>query len=84
MNKWNQLVAVLDNLFGFQDKEKSNVRKIGQQFDERTNEHVYFLEYRVKREGEVKSQPRATPNQLQLHKAIQQRAQIIAAANQKK
>jgi hypothetical protein len=84
MNQWNQLIAVLDNVFGFQDKEKSNVRKIGQQFDENTNEHVFYLEYRVRREGEVKSQPRATPNQLQLHKAVQQRAQVIAAANQKK
>ncbi len=83
MNQWNQLVAVLDNLFGLEDKEKSNVRKIGQQFDESTNEHVYYLEYRVRRQGEVKSHPRATPNKLRLHKAIQQRAQIIAAANNK-
>ena len=84
MNQWNQLVAILDNLLGFKDKKKSSVRKISQQFDERTNEHVIYLEYRVQREGELQSQPRTTPNQLQLHKAIQQRAQVIAAANNKK
>jgi hypothetical protein len=83
MNQWNQLLAILDDVLGFRDKHKSSVRKISQQFDERTNEHVFYLEYRVRRKGEVQSQPRATPNQLQLHRAIQQRAQVIAAANQK-
>ena len=83
MNQWNTLVAVLDNLLGFKDKQKSGVRNIGQQFANETNEHVYYLEYRVKRKGEVKSQPRPSPNQLQLHKAIQQRATAISAAMDK-
>lgn len=84
MNQSNELLAMLDNVLGFRNKEKSTVRKVGQQFDNTTNEHVIYLEYRVRRKGEVKSQPRPSPNQFQMHKAIQQRAEIIAAANKKK
>jgi hypothetical protein len=83
MNQWNRLVVVLDKLLGYEDKQKSSVSKVGQQFDNSTNEHVYYLEYRVRRKGEVKSQPRPSPNRMQLLKAIQQRAAVIAAANGK-
>jgi hypothetical protein len=83
MNQWNRLVVVLDNLLGFEDKQKSSVRKVGQQFDNSTNEHVYYLEYRVRRKNEVKLQPRPSPKRMQLLKAIQQRAAVISAANGK-
>ena len=46
MNKWNRLVLALDEVFGFENKKKSTVRKVSQAFDEKTNEHVFLLEYR--------------------------------------
>ena len=49
MNKWNRLLAMLDQVFGFDDKKKSTFRKVGQHFDERTNEYVFIIEYRVRR-----------------------------------
>ena len=52
MNKWNRLLATLDRVFGFEDKKKSTFRKIGHTFDERTNEHVITIEYRVRRGGD--------------------------------
>lgn len=55
MNKSNKLLVMLDRVFGFDDKEKSKFRKISQDFDERTNEHVIMIEYRVRVKGTVKS-----------------------------
>ena len=52
MNKWNRLLQILDRTFGFEDKKKSTFRKIGHTFDERTNEHVITIEYRVRRGGD--------------------------------
>ena len=49
MNKWNRLLNSLDLMFGFTDKKKSTFRKVGQTFDERTNEYVIQVEYRVRR-----------------------------------
>ena len=49
MNKWNRLLATLDHVYGYKDKKKSTIRKVSQTFDERTNEHVIMLEYRVRR-----------------------------------
>ena len=55
MNKWNRLLDSLDVMFGFTDKKKSTFRKIGQTFDERTGEHVFQIEYRVRRGGDAVS-----------------------------
>ena len=52
MNKWNRLLASLDQVFGFMDRKKSTFRKVSQTFDERTNEHVVMIEYRVRRGGD--------------------------------
>ena len=52
MNKWNRLLNSLDFMFGFTDKKKSTFRKVGQAFDERTNEYVIQIEYRVRRGGD--------------------------------
>jgi len=49
MNKWNRLLLALDEMYGFTDKLKSTYRKLGQTYDERTNEYVYRIEYRVRR-----------------------------------
>ena len=56
MNKWNRLLAILDQVYGFEDKKKSSIRKIGQHFDERTNEHVFHIEYRIRRGGGANKQ----------------------------
>ena len=49
MNKWNRLLAMLDQVYGFADKQHSEYRKVGQHYDERTNEHAVIIEYRVRR-----------------------------------
>jgi len=79
MNKSNQLLALLDRVFGFPNKIKSTFRKISQDFDEKTNEHVVLIEYRVSVKGTMKSAPRRQqqPNQLAM---IQQ----LMAQNQSK
>lgn len=48
MNSWNQLLAVLDRTIGVPNRIASNVKKVRQQYDERNNEHVIYLEYRVR------------------------------------
>ena len=49
MTKWDRLLAQLDKVFGFEDRARSTVKKRRQVFDEKTNEHVFILEYRVVR-----------------------------------
>ena len=48
MNSWNRLVELLDQTLGFPNKIRSYVKKRGQSFDQRTGEHVFMLEYRIK------------------------------------
>ena len=57
MNKETQLLAMLDNVFGFPNKIRSKFRKVSQSFDQQTNEHVILIEYRVSVKGTMKSQP---------------------------
>jgi hypothetical protein len=66
MNKWNRLLASLDRVFGMTNKERSTFKKISQVFDERTNEHVIVIEYRVRVKGTVKSTPRKNSGRRQL------------------
>ena len=49
MNKWEQLLKSLDAVYGFENQVKSSVKKIRQGFDEKSDEHVVIIEYRVKR-----------------------------------
>ena len=79
MNKSNQLLALLDRVFGFPNKIRSTFRKLSQNFDEKTNEHVVLIEYRVSVKGTMKSAPRRKqqPNQMAM---IQQ----LLAQNQSK
>ena len=58
MNKWNRLLATLDAVFGMKGRESSKFKKLSQDFDEQTNEHVIVIEYRVKVAGTLKSTPR--------------------------
>ena len=78
MNKWNRLLASLDEVFGLPNKIRSKYRKVSQDFDEKTNEHVVLIEYRVSVKGTMKSKPRRQqqPNQMAM---IQQ----LLAQNQK-
>jgi len=66
MNKWNRLLASLDRVFGMSNKERSTFKKISQNFDEKTNEHVIVIEYRVRVKGTVKSTPRKQSGKRQL------------------
>ncbi len=46
---WNKILALLDVQFGFQSiKAASRVKKLWQGYDNQTNEHVIWLEYRVR------------------------------------
>ncbi len=58
MNKHNRLLAVLNDVFGMENVRKSHFRKVGQDFDEKTNEHVFYIEYRVRGTGELVTTPR--------------------------
>ena len=57
MNKSNQLLAMLDRVFGLPNKIRSTFRKHSQDFDEKTNEHVFYIECRVRGKGELKTTP---------------------------
>jgi hypothetical protein len=48
MTNWDKLIVMMDRVFGFGQKQSSSVRKIKQDFDEKSNEHVIWLEYRIK------------------------------------
>jgi hypothetical protein len=48
MNNWNRLLAVLDKTIGFPNRIDSTVKKVRQMYDEKKNEHVIYLEYRVR------------------------------------
>ena len=48
MNEWNELLAVLDRTIGFPNKLSSKVKKVRQAYDNKKNEHVIWLEYRVR------------------------------------
>ncbi len=58
MTTWNKLLVTLDEVFGFQDKIKSTVKKKQQHFDQETQEHVFLIEYRVMRGERAKQKKR--------------------------
>ena len=66
MNNETQLLVALDNMFGVGKKIRSSYRKLRQGFDEKTNEHVFIIEYRTVAEGTMKNQPRVDPQQQQM------------------
>ena len=81
MNKWNRLLAMLDAVFGFENKIKSNFKKIGQSFDQKTNEHVIVIEYRVR----TKDTMNTTPSKRQVDQAtLLQRLYAQAQAEENK
>jgi hypothetical protein len=48
MTNWNKLLTVLDHEIGFPNKVTSKVKVIEQGFDNQTQEHVVWLEYRIR------------------------------------
>ncbi len=64
MNKWNRLLNALDILYGFTDKKKSSFREIARTYDERTNEYVFHVEYRVRRGKDVVKTKHSKKNRL--------------------
>lgn len=48
MTGWNRLLAQLDSVFGFPNMVSSKAKKLQQGFDQRTQEHVVWIEYRVR------------------------------------
>ena len=50
MNNYNRVLDALNGIFGYDDQVKSTFRKVRQFFDERTNEEVVIIEYRVRRD----------------------------------
>jgi len=51
MTKQNQLLKLLDNVFGFEHIRNSTFKKVKQEFNQKRNEHVITIEYRVETEG---------------------------------
>jgi hypothetical protein len=73
MNKETRLLDCLDRMFGTRNKIKSQFRKVGQVFDERTGEHVFYIEYRVRGEFDTKSTPHSRAKKLNLIRQINAR-----------
>ena len=45
---WNKALYILDKLFGFDSDGNSKLKRVKQVFDQKSGEHVIYLEYRVK------------------------------------
>ena len=83
MNKWNRLLESLDVMYGFQDKLKSTFRKTQHTFDERTNEYVVTIEYRVRRGNDSAKVTKGnklkfSPHQIAYHVAHPHNSFILA------
>lgn len=48
MTGWNRLLAQLDSVFGFPNMVSSKAKKLQQGFDQKTQEHIVWIEYRVR------------------------------------
>ena len=67
MDSWNRLLALLDQTLGFPNKIRSTVKKRWQSFDQRTGEHVFVLEYRIKVKPGVYPPQKAPASPRDLH-----------------
>jgi hypothetical protein len=64
MNAWNQLLAAMDAALGFTNRTNSTVKKLKQGYDNKTNEHVIWLEYRARINTADPKQPPKKPGSL--------------------
>ena len=77
MNDWNRLLVQLDKTIGFPQKIRSSVKKRWQGYDQWKNEHVIWLEYRIKVNPGTQPPPKPPQNLHDLHgKPPKQRAQM--------
>ncbi|MBM5810979.1 MAG: hypothetical protein FJ191_03280 [Gammaproteobacteria bacterium] len=83
MTKWNRLLAVLDETLEFANRKSSTVKKIKQGYDDQTNEHVIWLEYRVRLENDLPVKP-PQPNQRELAYLRRVAADVAAARGSQK
>jgi len=83
MTKENRLLAALDEVFGVGVKIRSSFRKLRQTFDERKNEHVFIIEYRVSVKGTMKSQPRVNVQQQNQQQQMAFLRQLVAQGKTK-
>ena len=67
MNDWNRLLVQLDKTIGFPNKIRSSVKKRWQGYDLWKNEHVIWLEYRIKVNPGVHPPPKPPQNLHDLH-----------------
>ena len=86
---WNKILALLDAQFGFQStKDSSKVKKLWQGYDNQTNEHVIWLEYRVRvRNNQPSSDTKTDPKVLRQATVAKERSvmdDLIARSNRLK
>jgi len=67
MNDWNRLLLQLDKTIGFPQKIRSTVIKKWQGYDQWKNEHVIWLEYRIKVQPGTQPPPKQPQNLHDLH-----------------
>jgi len=67
MNDWNRLLVQLDKTIGFPHKIRSSVKKRWQGYDQWKNEHVIWLEYRIKVNPGAQPPPKPPQNLHDLH-----------------
>ena len=67
MNDWNRLLVQLDKTIGFPQKIRSSVKKRWQGYDQWKNEHVIWLEYRIKVHPGTQPPPKPPQNLHDLH-----------------
>jgi hypothetical protein len=67
MDSWNRLLGLLDITLGFPNKIRSSVKKKWQTFDQRTGEHVFVLEYRIKVKPGIEPPAKMPSNLRDLH-----------------
>jgi hypothetical protein len=90
MTMWNKILALLDVQLGFQsNKVSSNVKKLWQGYDNQTNEHVIWLEYRVRvrNDKSTQSDTKTDPKVLRQAAVQKQRSvmnDLIARSNRLK
>jgi hypothetical protein len=66
MNNWNKAIAALDQALGFTHRDSSKLMKRRQAFDNKTQEHVVWLEYRAR--TKYTEPPTPTPQEIEADK----------------
>lgn len=77
MNKWKTLLAALDQVYGFQNQVKSSIKKVRQGFDEKANEHIVIIEYRVMRGDNLKLSKKKRKEEGELRRAKKRKGELL-------